>query len=294
MNTSEVINENEYNVLVVDDAGVIREVCKRALVIAGYKVVLAESGDGVIKAIAHESIRVVVLDIRMPGKSGIEVLEEIKKKYPDVEVVMITAYSSDEQVSRLKDTGIVEILFKPFKHISIVVEAVNRAILRYDLKTQGEISDSPAFEHFLLKSENLTKEKLLEAKDKAKTKRLSLADMLKSQKDMNQKKFVKDLSQYLGVPFASMNDQSIALELLLNFPAKLARKHNCFPLLREGKKLHVAISNPFNEEARKDIRSLMNIQPLFHIAHENEISEIINSLYSDSQKLESDELLAIV
>jgi len=102
-------------VLIVDDNSSTREMVKIILQRTGHEVI-GEAGDGdsAIKAFADLRPELVLLDIIMPGKSGIEVLSEIRGLDPAAKVIMLTAVDQDAVNSDLLSNGAAAIIYKPF------------------------------------------------------------------------------------------------------------------------------------------------------------------------------------
>src|SRR4030066_687817 len=84
-------SKNQGKVLVVDDESRVREIISRKLTDEGYHCLTAPNGNNALKALKTDPVDLVLLDIMMPGKSGAEVLQEIKAKHPNTAVIMITA-----------------------------------------------------------------------------------------------------------------------------------------------------------------------------------------------------------
>ena len=72
-----------------------------------------ESGEEALSFLAHTPLDVVVLDVRMPGMGGIETLKEIKKQFPQVEVILLTGHASLETAKEGLETGAFDFLMKP-------------------------------------------------------------------------------------------------------------------------------------------------------------------------------------
>jgi DNA-binding NtrC family response regulator len=110
-------------VLVVDDELGPREAL-RMILKDRYEVSLAEDGNSALGLIARERYDVVILDIKMPDRDGIEVLKIAKEMNPDVEVVMITAYATVNTAREAIRHGALDYLIKPFdkKDVEKVVE----------------------------------------------------------------------------------------------------------------------------------------------------------------------------
>lgn len=82
---------------------------------SGYQVCAAPDGEsGLAQLIAHPEIRVVLLDLTMPGLSGEETLRRLRTLRADVPVVVVSGYSAQEVRSRVEGVGVVEVLQKPF------------------------------------------------------------------------------------------------------------------------------------------------------------------------------------
>ncbi|MBI5236444.1 MAG: response regulator [Deltaproteobacteria bacterium] len=79
-------------ILVVDDEEGLRLLYKEELEDAGWEVVLAASGEESIKKIEEIPVDLLLLDIKMPGMDGVEVLRRVKEKWKDLPVVLCTAY----------------------------------------------------------------------------------------------------------------------------------------------------------------------------------------------------------
>jgi DNA-binding NtrC family response regulator len=83
-----------YSVLVVDDESEIRLLYRTELEDGGYKVYEASGSDECFKILEKEKIDVVLLDIKLKGESGIDILQEITKKHKSVKTILATAYSA--------------------------------------------------------------------------------------------------------------------------------------------------------------------------------------------------------
>lgn len=119
--------QRKARVMVVDDESVIRRVCRKALEKNNFIVVTANDGNEALRMMAEEGIDVVLLDIKMSGISGIEVLKNIKQNYPETEVIMMTGYATIQTAVESMKIGAYDYLTKPFEDISQISEYVSRA-----------------------------------------------------------------------------------------------------------------------------------------------------------------------
>jgi DNA-binding NtrC family response regulator len=101
-------------VLVVDDEKDFVEMFSLRLKEAGQRIFVAHSGRKCLETLAaNEHIDVVVLDIKMPGMDGIETLMEIKKRYPIIEVILLTGNGTIETAVEGMKLGAYDYLLKP-------------------------------------------------------------------------------------------------------------------------------------------------------------------------------------
>jgi DNA-binding NtrC family response regulator len=106
-------DETKRTVLVVDDEPIVRESIKDWLTDAGYAVRMAESGEEALKIVDDSKFDFVVIDVRLPGKTGIKTLQELKSVCPEIKSVVITAYPSQDFADEAKKYGAVDYLVKP-------------------------------------------------------------------------------------------------------------------------------------------------------------------------------------
>ena len=101
-------------ILIVEDETIMRESLRDWLTDSGYQVDTAEEGEEALKTIAERDFGVAILDLKLPGKDGIEVLREAKKKSPQLKGIIITAYPSVQTAVEAVKEGAVDYLPKPF------------------------------------------------------------------------------------------------------------------------------------------------------------------------------------
>ncbi len=115
-------------VLVIDDEDLMRDFVEEALSRAGYDVITAPNAEEGLRAVEKMQFHVVVTDLRMPGKDGLEVLETVKRRDPSVSVIVMTAYATVETAVEALKGGAVDYIMKPFTpdEIEVVVEKALR------------------------------------------------------------------------------------------------------------------------------------------------------------------------
>src|SRR5579862_6914850 len=116
--------------LVVDDDFGPRQTLKVVLE-DEFNVLLAENGRQAIEMFQDHAVEVAILDIKMPGMTGIEVLDKLKSLDPDLQVLMLTGYETVETAKQAMRLGACDYLSKPFNLIELKA-AVTTALKRRD------------------------------------------------------------------------------------------------------------------------------------------------------------------
>lgn len=133
-----LLGDQVIRALVVDDESGIRQAIARVLRNAGVEAITADSGEGALEVLQTEKIDVAVVDIRMPGITGTDVLTRMKEERHPAEVVMMTAHADSALHLSLTTKGAYALLTKPFpSNEVIVVEVVNAAAYKR-LREQSE------------------------------------------------------------------------------------------------------------------------------------------------------------
>lgn len=103
-------------IIIVDDSRILRKILNTTLTDAGHEV-LAEAGNGeeALKIIEEQQPDLVTLDITMPVMDGLTALKEIKAKYPQIKVVMVSAAGQKNKVMEALKSGASDFLQKPFE-----------------------------------------------------------------------------------------------------------------------------------------------------------------------------------
>ena len=101
-------------ILIVEDEAIMRESLRDWLTDAGYQVEAVEEGEEALKTIGERDFGVVILDLRLPGKDGLEVLREATAHSPQLKGIIITAYPSVQTAVEAMKIGAIDYLPKPF------------------------------------------------------------------------------------------------------------------------------------------------------------------------------------
>ncbi len=115
----------EFRILVVDDELIVRDSLKEWLGEEGFSVEMAGSGEAALEALTQQTYHLMLLDIKMPGMDGVEVLKKAKDTFPDIAVVMMTAYATVETAVEAMKIGALDYLIKPFDPETLVAKVVD-------------------------------------------------------------------------------------------------------------------------------------------------------------------------
>lgn len=109
-----------YRILIVDDEKKIRKSLSGLLEDNGYEVATACSGPECLQIMSTQHFDLIILDIIMPKMSGIEVLQKVKEKYKDTQVIMITGYANKEKANASFHLNACDFIEKPFESKEIL------------------------------------------------------------------------------------------------------------------------------------------------------------------------------
>jgi putative nucleotidyltransferase with HDIG domain len=116
---------NNVKILLVDDEEFIRELVSRWLDVEGYDFVVAANAEQAWSLLKQEPFTIMISDISMPGKSGLELLRDARQHYPDVAVIMATALDDREIAIQALELGAYNYLIKPYERNEFLISLYN-------------------------------------------------------------------------------------------------------------------------------------------------------------------------
>jgi DNA-binding NtrC family response regulator len=117
------------SVLICDDEEIMRDVLETILSGAGYRVVIAKTGEEALESYSHQAFDVVLMDVSMPGMGGLTALEEIITLDAEAVVLMVTAYATFDTAISAWEKGAAGVIRKPFQNdqiLSLVARGVRK------------------------------------------------------------------------------------------------------------------------------------------------------------------------
>jgi DNA-binding NtrC family response regulator len=140
-------------ILVADDDAVIREGLRRVLGAEGYEVEVVSNGRAALERLEQKRFRLLVTDLKMPGMSGLDVLQAIRNCQPELPVILITGYAAIDNAVEAMKNGATDYLSKPFANEELINKVKNaiesRAVLIDDICLRREMSETHGFDKLI-------------------------------------------------------------------------------------------------------------------------------------------------
>ena len=124
------------SILVIDDEAAIRESLEVLLTLEGYTVQMAVDGEQGLRALEQDSFDLLLLDLALPGQSGLELLPQIKELRPDLPVIMITAYGTVDNVVDAIRAGAENFVQKPWDNEKLLAD-IRSAVARHHAEEEN-------------------------------------------------------------------------------------------------------------------------------------------------------------
>ena len=134
--TTSFHSERAHRILIIDDEAAIRESLETLLTLEGYVVEMAPEGESGLERINQSAYDLVLLDLALPGKNGLEILHLIREQHPDLPVIMITAYGKVDNVVEAIRTGAQNFVQKPWDNDKLLAD-IRSAIARFHAEEEN-------------------------------------------------------------------------------------------------------------------------------------------------------------
>jgi DNA-binding NtrC family response regulator len=157
-----VLSENRH-ILIVDDEPLVKSSLSELLTLSGYTVSTAANGKEALELLRGYTVDIIITDIKMPEMDGIQLLNQVKKRHPEVPVILITGYGSIDSAVEAMKQGAYDYITKPIvdSEIKIVIERlVKQRQLQEEnirLKEQLSVSQRERFHNIVGKDDKMQK-----------------------------------------------------------------------------------------------------------------------------------------
>ena len=150
-----------YSVLIVEDHDRLREQLGNFYEQEGFRVAVASSGEDGIQKLAQERFAIVVSDVKMPGMDGFQLARHVREKYPETDVILITAFGNIKQAVEAMKLGASDYITKPFQPeaIRLVSEKLieKRLLLEEVRELRQRVNEGTSLENIISKSPKMLK-----------------------------------------------------------------------------------------------------------------------------------------
>jgi two-component system response regulator HydG len=134
--TTQIEGANFLNLVIVDEERAIREACRDVAQSLGFTTFVADSSEQAYRIMETHSVDVVLLDLKLPGVGGVEVLHQIKQRRPDAVVIMVTGYGTVQSAVQAMKNGAYDYFTKPFSLDELKL-LLDRVAAHLKLKTEN-------------------------------------------------------------------------------------------------------------------------------------------------------------
>ena len=160
-NSGEASLPTAGSVLIIDDEAAIRESLETLLELEGYGVESAASGEEGLTRIGERSFDLVLLDLALPDRNGMDLLAEIRLQDPGLSIIMVTAYGTVENAVKAMQAGAANFIQKPWDNEKLLAD-VRAAVARHraeeeNVQLKRALKQRYNFENIVGKSEPMLK-----------------------------------------------------------------------------------------------------------------------------------------
>ena len=134
---------NENTILVVEDDAGLREALIDTLELAGIACIEADCAETALMELKKSKVSLVVSDVQMGAMSGIDLLKSIKLNYPELPVLMMTAYATIDDAVEAMRLGAIDYMAKPFAP-QVLLNMVSRYLPEKEKETDGPVVEDPS------------------------------------------------------------------------------------------------------------------------------------------------------
>lgn len=287
------------NILIVDDEEVLQDVLTSLVRREGWTPLSARTGEEALQVLEREEVDLVLLDLMLPGMSGMEVMRQVLAQDPDQVVVIITAYSSIEGAIEAMRDGAFHYIPKPFKNDEVLLTVekglAQRRLTRENRSLREQLRQRYAFDNIIGKSKPMSKVfELIRLAAPSKSNILILGESGTGKELVA--KAIHHHSRRAGGPFITVNSGSMPHDLLESnlfghvkgaFTGAISSKKGLFELASGGSIFFDEIGNIPLETQAKLLRVIQEkeFMPLGGVETHKSDARVIAATNADLEKL---------
>ena len=151
----------KHEILIVEDDDIQRSQLARSLKRPEYSIATADSGEEALRVLASQKFDLVISDLKMPGISGLELIERIKNAFPHTSLLLITAHATVDSAIEAMKIGAEDFLTKPFGHdeINLLVDRIfeKRNLMAENILLREQLQSQFSFANIISKNHAMQK-----------------------------------------------------------------------------------------------------------------------------------------
>ena len=133
-------SQSPAKVLAVDDDECVLDLLKTYTTNAGWRCSTASSAAAAYKALADQNFDLLLTEIKMPGESGIDLIQFVQKAFPNLAVVVVSGIKDPKEARTIMQLGVYGFIVKPFEKSQVQI-TINNAIIRKELEKKNSKSE---------------------------------------------------------------------------------------------------------------------------------------------------------
>jgi CheY-like chemotaxis protein len=283
-----------YSMLIVDDEVINLSALKRTFR-GQYSIFSATNGEDALSLMEQNDITIIIADNRMPGITGIQLLEMFARKYPDTIRIILTAYADVDQQLLMDAVSMGYVhsyITKPWEPEEMQV-VVREGIESYEDSQMQRARKKKRIGEILVENGMISESQLetaLELQDQQqRNERRKLGEILVDLEYTDEESIIYCYALQLGMPYVSLSQFPRRREIAELLPSDLAYKHTIVPIDKVGRVLVIATSEPLSDGARTEIRERTGHRVTVACTVLRDIETLLQEYYSEQTPLEDEQ-----
>ena len=291
-----------FTLLFVDDEENVLKSLKRIFIEENYRILTANNGTEALAILEREQINLVVSDYMMPDVNGVDLLQEIKQRWPETIRIMLTGHADVQAIMGAVSNGAVyKFITKPWNDEDLrltVSLAIQQYVLIQENKTLKEIThqqqariknlsafsnkDHKALGNMLVKLGVIKQEELVKVHHDVQEGEFLTETMVKLGVT-TEAKIIKALQNHLNIEYIDIKESHLNLGVVRTLPREFCERNRLIPIRLDGNQLMVAMADPSDVFIRDNIEFLTGLKAVPLIAESTVISHALMEVYGEQE-----------
>ena len=310
----ELRKKNEkFTLLLVDDEPGVLNAVKRVFLEENYEIHTAGSADEALEIMKREKIHLVISDHKMPGKTGAQLLKEIKEQWPETIRIMLTGHADIQSIMGAVNEGAVyKFITKPwndedlrltvslaFQQYALIQENIKLKKItkkqEVKIKKYSSLADENrgAMGNILIKA-GVIKKAELERALKEKNDDEFLCEALVGLGMTTESKIIKTMQNHLNIEYVDLEEINLNSTVVKFLPGDYCERNRLIPLMLDNKQIKIAMADPSDIFKTDNIAFMTGLKVVPVIASSSQIINQLKKIYGDKDSDIPDDYSAIL